>query len=333
MNEVLISVIVSIYNVEKYLKRCLDSIINQTYKNLEIILVDDGSTDTSGMICDEYQKIDKRIKVYHKKNGGLSSARNYGINKAHGIYIGFVDSDDCINKKMYEILLDNMNKTNSDISIGSVFSFENDNELNRVYNDKCVTRYFDGNEKFRNLLEEKNFDSILVSNKLYKKKLFDKVLFPMGKIHEDAFIMHHLFDEANRIVYTTEYLFYYFIRDNSLSHSYNLKRLDEIDAVRDRLKFFKQKRFVDTNYYEMALRSYVGYLIKHYWYLNYYNKNNRYKKYIKNVKNEFDNNYKKIANCSNITFYNRIKYFIVRYFPIIYLLLKRIDIMLLRRNK
>ena len=125
----LISIIVPIYNVEKYLKKCIDSIINQTYKNLEIILVDDGSPDNCGKICDEYAKKDNRIKVIHKENGGVSSARNVGVENATGEYIGFVDSDDYIEKDMYEVLINNLKKENADISIISNYE---------VYKNKII---------------------------------------------------------------------------------------------------------------------------------------------------------------------------------------------------
>ena len=115
MDDNLISIIIPVYNVEKYLKKCINSVINQSHKNLEIILIDDGSTDKSGIILDEYAKIDERIKVYHKKNGGLSSARNYGIKRSNGNYICFIDSDDFISKYMIENLLNNLLKTQSDI--------------------------------------------------------------------------------------------------------------------------------------------------------------------------------------------------------------------------
>ena len=111
----LISIVIPVYNVEKYLKQCLDSIINQTYTNLEIILVDDGSTDNSGTICDYYSKIDKRIRVIHKKNEGQSIARNIGIKVSNGKYIGFLDSDDWVEQDMYRFLIENIEKYNADI--------------------------------------------------------------------------------------------------------------------------------------------------------------------------------------------------------------------------
>ena len=121
----LISVIIPVYNVEKYLKKCLDSVINQTYKNLEIILVDDGSSDKSGLICDEYTKLDKRIKVVHKKNEGLSSARNTGLDIAKGKYISFIDSDDFVSIYMYEIMYKEIIKNNRDIVIARHIYFKN----------------------------------------------------------------------------------------------------------------------------------------------------------------------------------------------------------------
>ena len=120
----LISIIIPVYNVEQYLSRCIDSVINQTYKNLEIILIDDGSTDDSGEICDEYALKDNRIKVMHKQNGGVSSARNEGLDISKGNYIGFIDSDDFIEKDMYEFLYDLLTKNNCDISCCNKFIFK-----------------------------------------------------------------------------------------------------------------------------------------------------------------------------------------------------------------
>ena len=128
-----ISVIVPVYNVEQYLERCVDSIINQTYKNLEIILVNDGSTDNSGQLCDELAKKDDRIRVIHKKNGGLSDARNVGIDEAESELIGFIDSDDYIDEDMYELLINNMKNANADLSMCGHFD---------VYNNVPEAQYF-----------------------------------------------------------------------------------------------------------------------------------------------------------------------------------------------
>lgn len=326
MNKELISVIVPIYNTEIYLKRCLDSLINQTYKNLEIILVDDGSTDNSFKICHEYQKKDKRIKVYHKENGGLSSTRNYGIKKAHGNYIAFLDSDDYINRYMYEKLFKYLKNTNSDIAIASIIKFSDDQEIKTTKQEKIKLEILEGLDKFK-YLEEKIVETVLASNKLYKKVLFKEINYPNLKLHEDAFIIHHLLDLSKRIVYTNEILFYYFQRDNSITKKYNLQRLDEVYALKDRLNFFKQDKFKDTNYFQLTYISYVGYLIKHYWLLNYYKQD---KKYIKLIKSEFNHNYKNIKKYNSKA---KLKYFLVRYLPKLYLSLKYLEVKVKHENQ
>ena len=191
MDKELVSIIVPIYNVEKYLIKCIESILNQTYKNLEIILVDDGSTDSCNKICDRYKKIDKRVVVIHKKNGGLSSARNIGIKKAKGKLISFVDSDDYIKPNMIEELKNNMYFYNSDISVCDYYyiidgkrQISDNNNLKR----NCITKY---KNKF---IYKPNS---AVWNKLYKKNLFEQIKFPEGKIYEDDYILYELLDKAN----------------------------------------------------------------------------------------------------------------------------------------
>ena len=191
-----ISIIVPVYNVEQYLERCVESLINQTHKNIEIILVDDGSKDNSGKLCDELAQRDSRIVVYHKENGGLSGARNYGIDKATSDYVGFVDSDDFVDEDMYEILLSNLLKYDSEISFC---------RLNDVYNDE-ITKDNTENKPYlmtseqaiKMVLEAKVF-SVTAVNKLYKKSLFDQIRFDKGKIAEDAFIMVDLLSRCEKI--------------------------------------------------------------------------------------------------------------------------------------
>ena len=164
----LISVVVSIYNMEKYLDKCINSIINQTHKELEIILIDDGSTDNSRTIAEKYSKIDKRIKYYYKKNGGLSDARNYGIKKATGEYIGFVDSDDYLEKEMYEELYKNIIKYNADISVVGFNIVYEDNNLNKVSYEEPYNKLevLNSKEAFDILFKDSLFGNF-AWNKLY----------------------------------------------------------------------------------------------------------------------------------------------------------------------
>ena len=206
--EELISVIVPIYNVEKYLNKCIESIINQSYSNLEIILVDDGSKDSSGIMCDSYILKDKRIKVIHKENGGLSDARNVGIDKAKGEYIVFIDSDDWIDEKMIEILYNIIKKNNSDISICDYFLAYNeeiqtqkeDIEIINLSNIEALKKIYD---------KDLGVCMIVAWNKLYKRNLFkDDIRYPYGKIHEDEFTTYKLLYKAEKISYTKQKMYY-----------------------------------------------------------------------------------------------------------------------------
>lgn len=212
----LISVIVPVYNVEKYLNRAVDSILAQTYQKLEIILVDDGSTDRSGAICDAYAEKDSRIKVIHKPNGGPSEARNVGIRASAGVFIGFVDSDDYIEPDMYEFLYNNLIRENADVSICGIFS---------VYNNKVEKipspEYFvlDSKEAIQITLEAEKF-SVTSVNRLYRKQLFDSVLFPEDKIMaEDAILNVDILLLCDKVVFSTVPKYYYYHRSNSLTTS------------------------------------------------------------------------------------------------------------------
>ena len=218
-NNQLISIVVPIYNVEKYLDDCIKSIIGQTYKNIEIILVDDGSTDRSGEVCENYAKYDKRIKVIHKENGGLSDARNEGLKIANGQYITFIDSDDYVNEEFVEILYKSIKKYNADISIcnydlieeKSTYRKENKKnikDITQLDNKECLKRTY-SNEKGM---------EFLAWAKLYNKDLFVKncIIYPKGKIHEDTYTTYKLIYYSKNIVYNDVSLYYYRKRNGSI---------------------------------------------------------------------------------------------------------------------
>lgn len=211
-NDILISVIVPIYNVEQFLSKCIQSIINQSYSRLEIILVDDGSTDDSPQICDEFKEKDKRIKVIHKKNGGLSDARNVGIEVASGEYIGFVDSDDYIDELMYEKLLNACIRNNSYISIcgRNIVNIDNDILCQQFTVEKEVV--YDGKTAIKKLLLWDSCDSA-AWDKLYKKELFEDLKYPLGVWSEDYAVTSRIFAKADKIVHVGEALYYYVQRE------------------------------------------------------------------------------------------------------------------------
>ena len=211
----LISVIVPVYKVEKYLDKCVQSIVNQTYKNLEIILVDDGSPDNCGAMCDIWVAKDNRIKVIHKANGGLSDARNAGMAVATGDWIAFVDSDDWIDAQMYQCLYEAMKTTDSDIAAcGARRIWTNGKPAQelRSMNGYCVLEKEDAMEA----LITSNGVVQTVWNKLYRRNVAESVLFPAGLIHEDEFWTWQVFAQAKRIVTLKESYYNYLQRDNSI---------------------------------------------------------------------------------------------------------------------
>lgn len=230
MNEDLISVIIPVYNVEKYLDECITSVINQTYTNLEIIIVDDGSTDDSGDICEKYKSLDSRIKVIHKENGGLSSARNAGLKIATGKYVGFVDSDDYINSSMYEILYKAITDSNKKIACCDFFRFRTKDELpqNKTNIKKIV---LDKVDSIRYMLS-KDYFRFTSWNKLYLRTLFDDISFPEGKYFEDFWPIYNAFKESDGVIYIKDFLYYYRTVDDSISRAaFSLKDYDMIEAL------------------------------------------------------------------------------------------------------
>lgn len=258
-----------VYNVELYLDKCVESIVNQTYKNLEIILVDDGSPDKCAIICDKWAQKDERIKVIHKKNGGLSDARNIGIELAKGEYIAFVDSDDYLEADMYEKLFSAMIKNDADIAMCN-FNCVNhaDKEIknqvlsrNLIIKNECLTR----NECFNKILT--SFNYVVAWNKLYKRQVFEKIRYPVNKIHEDEFVIHHLFNASKNIVCIEDCLYNYVqVNTSIMGQSYNVKRLDYLNALYDRYLFYESIKL-------SKLKNNTGYiffsdLLKAYMYLD-----------------------------------------------------------------
>lgn len=228
MKKPMISIVVPVYNVEKYLNRCIESIINQTFNNIEIILVDDGSTDSSGNICDEYKKIDSRIKVIHKENGGLSDARNVGIENACGEWIGFVDSDDYIAENMYEQLYCLIRKYNADIAICGVKDIYEGNAI--IQNKKIEEFACSGKEALELTLKGKQLAGS-ICNKLIHKKWLYNLKFLKDKTYEDAFITPELLLSVDTVACTTLSLYNYWHRIDSITtEEFSLKRLDVIEA-------------------------------------------------------------------------------------------------------
>ena len=228
----LISIVIPIYQVGKYLEKCLSSVINQTYRNLEILLIDDGSLDESPAICDMYQSQDCRIVVVHQKNGGLSHARNVGLALAKGDFIGFVDGDDWIEPNMYEVLLNACQESNVDISACRPCFESDDFQYKSNTNDNSGERViYSCEEGLKRLVPKDGIVHYSVCNKLYRKKVLEGVGFAEGKIFEDMFWMPQILCNVQSIVCIDAFLYHYRQRTDSLSHDDKLVAKGLLDKV------------------------------------------------------------------------------------------------------
>lgn len=239
-NEPLVSVIIPVYKVERYITRCIESVLNQTYKNLEIILIDDGSPDKCGEICDAYAKADGRIQVIHKKNGGLSDARNVGIEAAQGDYITCVDSDDYISIYYVENLYQCLFENGADISVCSHKKVYEE-EFTIPVQSKFCNSLLSKEEFFKKMLLEKEVTCSAWGN-LVKSTYYEGVRFPKGKFYEDLATTYKLYDKAEKIAVTTEKLYFYYIRSGSQQNEkFSLNQMDAIEYSKELLEFINQK--------------------------------------------------------------------------------------------
>ena len=260
MKNDLISIIVPVYNVEKYIDRCIKSITMQTYKNLEIILVDDGSSDKSLDLCKKWAIKDKRIIVVHSKNKGVSSARNIGLKKATGEYIGFIDSDDYIDSRMYELLLSSIKKYNSDIAfcgVKKIYINETKNSL-AFPKDVFDKYYFFKHYNFNNNM------NYAVWNKLYKKEIVNNLFFDNNiKVTEDGLFVMNCVDRAKLISYVNKNMYCYdCTNQNSTLHSKNIEKfITSLDAKKEMISILK-KNNIDAYIQEEC--DYIGNLYKYF---------------------------------------------------------------------
>lgn len=246
--DTLVSVIIPVYNVERYLKKCVDSILTQTYVNLEIILVDDGATDTSGKMCDDYQKVDPRVSVVHKKNGGLASARNAGLAVAHGEYIAYVDSDDWVEPDFVECLLSDCLGNGADMSI---CRFENCfSEEPFAHKEKQFSCVWNGKDAVchRVLDEAKYCISTSAWNKFYKRELIADMCFPEGKYYEDIVYGVKAMLRADKVAYTNRSLYHYrCARPGSImNEGFNVRVItDELPLMQERNQLIREAGLTD----------------------------------------------------------------------------------------
>lgn len=257
MNEVLISIIIPVYNTEKYLKDCIKSAINQSYKNLEIIIVNDGSTDGSEKIIKEFMILDNRIKYFYKNNGGLSSARNYGINNSSGNYLVFLDSDDYLDLDFVKIMLDTAINNNVDIvSCLPNRNGESETTLKSI-------QVLDKNDAIKSYLKGEKYFLESCCVKLYKKSLFNSINFPVGKIHEDTFTTYKLLNLSNKIAFAEYKGYIVNERPFSITRSpYSDKNYDVVIANQEIYNYYKDNKLFSQLAYNKYLGSILYFILK-----------------------------------------------------------------------
>lgn len=301
--EDLISIIVPIYGVEKYLNNCVQSLLKQSYKNIEIILVDDGSKDNCPEICDYFGRNYKQVVVIHKENGGLSSARNVGLDSANGKYIVFVDSDDTVELDYVKDLYNCMKRYNCELAAcGRNYVFENGKTINKVKNQ--FSKKFDF---YSAMIEMNKFDLFDMSawGKIYNKDFFDDIRFPVGKLSEDFFIMYRLIEKANEIAYTSKPLYNYLQRKCSISRNKKINH-DFIEAAKEQMEYIENK----YEYLKGDMRCfYVSSILT---VVDFYIKNNVIidKMLLKQYKKIVKGNIKYINNNKNIGFKKKIQIYL-----------------------
>ena len=260
-----LSIIVPIYRVEAYLHRCIDSILAQTFTDFELILVDDGSPDRCPAICDEYSKLDSRIKVIHKTNGGLSDARNAGLDVARGEYIGFVDSDDTISEHMYKELISLLEHHGADMAVCGYLVTDSRGNVVGQWPSLTSNIIYDRSDFIDNFYPDVRRNLLpSACNKVYKRELFRTIRYPINKINEDAFIQLPLLDLCKKIVVCKDHYYHYFSSrpDSIQNSSYSEKRFNLIDFSLEQYLFFVKKNNLNQQHYTLQV------------YANYYMLNN-----------------------------------------------------------
>lgn len=252
-----ISVIVPVYKVEPYIHQCIDSILAQTYTDFELILVDDGSPDNCGMICDEYAKQDDRIRVIHQKNQGLSAARNAGIDIAKGEYLTFIDSDDLVKENYLERLYQLLIEYHAEISVCDMYSFQDGEEISgKTDSDEEKIRLMAGRDACLSIYRMDGRVPVMAWGKLYSAKLFADIRYPVGMIHEDDATTPKLLYRAKRIIISSDKLYNYRARpDGIMGRAFAAKRFDRVKAVQSCVDFFNSENDAElVNWAENAKR-------------------------------------------------------------------------------
>lgn len=238
--EDLITVIIPVFRVEAYLRRCVDSVLVQTYGNMEVILVDDGSDDGCPDICDAYARQDSRIRVIHQENAGLSGARNVGIEQAKGRYLSFVDSDDYLSPEFLERLYRACVETGSDMSVCRWEYVKGEPIPDR---GSGKTQTFTGQQMLANLYIPDGAYFVVAWNKLYKRELFETIRYPLGRIHEDEATTYRIYHQVKQAAYVDASLYGYFVTPSSITRGFNPKRVDWVKAGAERIDFLEEQGY------------------------------------------------------------------------------------------
>lgn len=313
-NNSLISIVLPVYNVEQYLHKCFDSLISQTYENIEIVAINDGSTDNSGKICDLYSEKDPRIKVIHQDNEGLSHARNIGIANSVGEYLTFVDSDDFIDRNYIEILHSSLIQNEADIAIGQFTFFDESSEKEIVgsnsENISTKIKIFNSNEVISKIYSDEITTFVTAWGKLFPKKFFEDIEFPKGKVYEDEYTTYKIYLKSHKVVFVDQIIYYYRERINSISRSiFDLKVLDAVEARTKRLYDLENNGINVTKYRKQYLKWLISILYKL--------KKNGFITEYKKMKSIFNKEYT-LYLTSEVTLIERVEIILWRYGGLLY---------------
>lgn len=301
-----ISVIVPIYNVEEYVRECIESILNQTFKEFELLLVNDGSTDNSPQICKYYEELDSRVKVINKINGGLSDARNAGIDVAEGKYLTFIDGDDFITEDTLETMYNAINKTDIKIAVCNMVRYYEDGETEPFYRPSENKVLLKNQDRFKTLAQPS------VCNKMFKAQLFEKIRFPYRKYYEDTFVYHELVMQTNTVVLTGNDSYYYRCRRGSiLDGGYSKKYFDFIEAVYLRATFLDR-----NNVHEYADEAYLHlYSSLANAYNTLSNSEEDLSELFNIAQNRYNKSFKRLIKDKHFGLKQKIRFILLRYSP------------------
>lgn len=262
-----ISIVIPVYNAEKYLSRCIDSILAQSFENFEILLIDDGSKDSSPIICDKYTKIDARVHAFHRSNGGAAAARNFGIKNSTGEYLMFVDADDYVYKDFLKIMYTwAVTKKCDIVQCSYTITYDSYAEFMCTNTSLIIES---GRESLARFFDSRISDIYVFWNKIYRKKVWNNIFIPEGMICEDQAVLHELYYAADKVGIISDKLYAYYMTDESVMRGkYNKKQLDIINALERRLSFLEQNHL--DEYIDLCKQNICSVILSQYYYCYQY---------------------------------------------------------------